>query len=633
MNKIALKEEQKNIKNLSISHNLEKGKEVINNYAKILTSSPGVYRMINIDNNILYIGKAKNLKKRVKSYTNINSQSNRIKRMISQTNKMEFIITKSETEALLLEANLIKKYKPPFNILMRDDKSFLKILINKEHKAPRLMKHRGKNIYKGDYYGPFTSASSVNKSINAFQKAFLLRTCTDNVFNNRSRPCLLYQIKRCSAPCTEEIKPTEYKKLVDGLNLFLNGKTEEITNTIYQEMQELSKSLDYEGAAILRDRLEAISQIQSKQIINSKFLVNADIFGIYGKDGVFCIQVFFFRAGQNWGNKEYFPRADNDISPDLILDAFLAQFYTTHPCPEVILLPNNIINQNILCDALSIKEKKKINISVPKKGEKYKIVKHASLNAKESLDRKLLESKTQKKLLAEMKDIFNLRKIPKRIEIYDNSHIQGQYAVGCMVVAGEDGFQKSNYRKFNIKSQDMKPGDDYAMMKEVLERRLGKISSNNGSEQYPDLIIIDGGLGQLNITYNVLDELGISDIDVIAIAKNFIRNTGPEHFYMKNKKAFRLKKNDPVLFFLQRLRDEAHRFAIGSNRIRRRIAISSSSLDSIQNIGPKRKKELLKYFGTIKSLEKASHEDLLQVTGISQRMAKEIYSYFHEDRL
>jgi len=633
MNKTELKDKLINLKNSSISNPLEKGKGIINNYAKNLTSAPGVYRMINSDNNILYIGKAKNLKKRVKSYTNLNSQSHRIKRMISETNQMEFIITRSETEALLLEANLIKKYKPPFNILMRDDKSFPKILINKEHPIPRLMKHRGKNIYKGDYYGPFTSASSVNKSINAFQKAFLLRTCTDNVFNNRSRPCLLYQIKRCSAPCTNEIKPTEYNKLVEGLNLFLKGKTEEVTDIIYQEMQGLSKSLDYEGAAVLRDRLEAISQIQSKQTINSRYVVNADIFGIFEKDGIVCIQVFFFRAGQNWGNKEYFPKADKDLSLDIILDSFLAQFYTTHPCPELILLPNNIINQNILSDALSIKEKKKINILIPKKGEKYKIVNHACLNAKESLDRKILESKTQKKLLAEMKDALNLRKIPKRIEIYDNSHIQGQLAVGCMVVAGEDGFQKNNYRKFNIKSQNITPGDDYAMMKEVLERRLGKILSNNELKEYPDLIIIDGGQGQLNIAHNVLNEFRINDIDVIAIAKNFIRNTGPEHFYMKNKKAFRLKKNDPVLFFLQRLRDEAHRFAIGSNRIRRKMTINSSALDSIQNIGPKRKKELLKYFGTIKSLERASEEDILQVTGISQQMAKEIYSYFHEERI
>ena len=608
--------------------NTETGIQTIKGYAKELTKKPGVYKMLDISNKILYIGKAKNLFNRVKSYTNLNNHTYRIKKMISETRSMEFTITNSEAEALLLEANLIKKNKPKYNIAMRDDKSFAKILVNKEHDFPRLMKYRGDNKLKGNYYGPFASAGAVNKTIDTLQKAFLIRTCSDHVFENRSRPCLLFQINRCSAPCTGEITRGNYDYLINDLNAFMNGQVHNIKDKIYNDMQKESNALNYENAAKLRDRLETINKIISQQSMNNSNIGDADIFGIKRMNDITCIQVFFIRAGQNWGNREYYPIANKIDTNPQILDSFLAQFYTTHPCPNNIIVSDKVPSEKLLTSALSEKNGRKIKISQPKKGEKYKLIEKVLMNAEQALNRKVNQMQDQKSLLEGLATKLHLSKIPKRIEVYDNSHTQGSFPVGAMIVVGQNGFDNKNYRKFNIKSKDISTSDDYAMMREVLTRRFAKLSEEDFQDRAPDLIVIDGGIGQLNIAIDIIMGNKIKDIEVISISKDKNRTYGNEKIHSKENGSFVLDKNDPVFFFLQRIRDEAHRFAIGSHRTRRVKQINYSKLDDIEGIGLRRKQQLMKYFGSIKSIREASFDDIIKVPGISEKLAKDIHSSF-----
>ena len=608
--------------------NTETGISTIRSYSKDLTKKPGVYKMLDASKEILYIGKAKNLFNRVKSYTNLNNHTYRIKKMISETRSMEFTITSTEAEALLLEANLIKKNKPKYNIAMRDDKSFAKILVNKEHDYPRLMKYRGDNKLNGDYYGPFASAGAVNKTIDTLQKAFLIRTCSNHVFENRSRPCLLYQINRCSAPCTGEISKQNYDHLINDLHDFMNGHASNIKDKIYTDMQNESANFNYENAAKLRDRLETINKIISQQSINNSNIGDADAFGISRLNNVVCIQVFFIRAGQNWGNREYYPIANKlDTNPE-ILDSFIAQFYTSHPCPNNIIVSEKLPSEKLLSSALSEKNKRKIKITQPKQGEKYKLVKKVLMNAEQALNRKVNQMQDQKSLLEGLATKLQLNKVPRRIEVYDNSHTQGSFPVGAMIVVGQNGFDNKNYRKFNIKSRDISTSDDYAMMREVLTRRFAKLSEKNFQDSSPDLVVIDGGKGQLNIAIDIMKENKIKDIEVISISKDKNRKYGNEKIHSKEKGVFILDKNDPIFFFLQRIRDEAHRFAIGSHRTRRVKQINYSRLDDIEGIGLRRKQHLMRYFGSIKSISEASFDDIIKVPGISEKLAKDIHSSF-----
>jgi len=608
--------------------NTETGILTIRSYSKDLTKKPGVYKMLDASKEILYIGKAKNLFNRVKSYTNLNNHTYRIKKMISETRSMEFTITSTEAEALLLEANLIKKNKPKYNIAMRDDKSFAKILVNKEHDYPRLMKYRGDNKLNGDYYGPFASAGAVNKTIDTLQKAFLIRTCSNHVFENRSRPCLLYQINRCSAPCTGEISKQNYDHLINDLHGFMNGRASNIKDKIYTDMQNESANFNYENAAKLRDRLETINKIISQQSINNSNIGDADAFGISRLNNVVCIQVFFIRAGQNWGNREYYPIANKlDTNPE-ILDSFIAQFYTSHPCPNNIIVSEKLPSEKLLSSALSEKNKRKIKINQPKQGEKYKLVKKVLMNAEQALNRKVNQMQDQKSLLEGLATKLQLNKVPRRIEVYDNSHTQGSFPVGAMIVVGQNGFDNKNYRKFNIKSRDISTSDDYAMMREVLTRRFAKLSEKNFQDSSPDLVVIDGGKGQLNIAIDIMKENKIKDIEVISISKDKNRKYGNEKIHSKEKGVFILDKNDPIFFFLQRIRDEAHRFAIGSHRTRRVKQINYSRLDDIEGIGLRRKQHLMRYFGSIKSISEASFDDIIKVPGISEKLAKDIHSSF-----
>ena len=608
--------------------NTETGISTIRSYSKDLTKKPGVYKMLDASKEILYIGKAKNLFNRVKSYTNLNNHTYRIKKMISETRSMEFTITSTEAEALLLEANLIKKNKPKYNIAMRDDKSFAKILVNKEHDYPRLMKYRGDNKLNGDYYGPFASAGAVNKTIDTLQKAFLIRTCSNHVFENRSRPCLLYQINRCSAPCTGEISKQNYDHLINDLHDFMNGRASNIKDKIYTDMQNESANFNYENAAKLRDRLETINKIISQQSINNSNIGDADAFGISRLNNVVCIQVFFIRAGQNWGNREYYPIANKlDTNPE-ILDSFIAQFYTSHPCPNNIIVSEKLPSEKLLSSALSEKNKRKIKITQPKQGEKYKLVKKVLMNAEQALNRKVNQMQDQKSLLEGLATKLQLNKVPRRIEVYDNSHTQGSFPVGAMIVVGQNGFDNKNYRKFNIKSRDISTSDDYAMMREVLTRRFAKLSEKNFQDSSPDLVVIDGGKGQLNIAIDIMKENKIKDIEVISISKDKNRKYGNEKIHSKEKGVFILDKNDPIFFFLQRIRDEAHRFAIGSHRTRRVKQINYSRLDDIEGIGLRRKQHLMRYFGSLKSISEASFDDIIKVPGISEKLAKDIHSSF-----
>ncbi|MBB4076110.1 excinuclease ABC subunit C [Bartonella fuyuanensis] len=600
--------------------------------------------MIGENGNILYVGKARNLKKRVSNYTREQGHNNRITRMIRATYHMEFIVTHTETEALLLEANLIKKLHPQFNILLRDDKSFPYIMVTDDHRAPALYKHRGARTRKAQYFGPFASAGAIAQTIHVLQRAFLLRTCTDAVFENRTRPCLLYQIKRCSAPCTHEISDSDYKKLVKGAKAFLSGKDQSVKNDMVQAMYKAAENLDFEQAASYRDRLSALSHIQSHQGINPQTIKEADVFAIAQKEGITCIQVFFFRMGQNWGNRAYFPKADPSFSRPEILASFLAQFYDDKLLPKSILLSEEIEEKTLLTEAFSLKANHKVSLSFPQKGERKTLVNHAYLNAHEALEHKLSETATQRKLLQILAETFHLPFPPRRIEVYDNSHIMGTNAVGAMIVAGQMGFIKNQYRKFNIRSTNITPGDDFSMMKEVIKRRFTRlikehdlpnkrndIKDNDFFPNWPDLILIDGGEGQINSVHATLAELQLKDLfTVVGIAKGTDRNAGRERFFIKGFAPFTLPPRDPILYFLQRLRDEAHRFAIGTHRIKRKKATFKNLLDEIENIGPTRKRALLHHFGSTKAVADASLEDLKKVTGISMSIAQKIHNHFHE---
>lgn len=611
-----------------------RGADLIAEKVKLLPDSPGVYRMYGADGEVLYVGKARSLKKRVASYAKFGGHSNRIARMIASTAQMEFISTATETDALLLEANLIKRLKPRYNVLLRDDKSFPYILLTGDHDFPQALKHRGARSRKGDYYGPFASAGAVTATLNALQKAFLLRSCSDSVFESRTRPCLLFQIKRCSAPCTGVIDKERYAELVSEARDFLRGRSRKTQQQLVELMDKASASLDFEGAAIYRDRIRALTQIQQHQGINPQTVTEADLFAAWAEGGQTCVQVFFFRAGQNWGNRAYFPRHDKELSTEEVLDAFLAQFYDDRPPPRMVLLSHDVPGKALLAEALSIRAGRKVAVGVPRRGEKRELVDHALLNAREALGRRLAESSTQRTLLEGVAEIFDLEQPPRRIEVYDNSHISGTKAVGGMIVAGPEGFMKNQYRKFNIKDETTEPGDDYAMMREVLTRRFTRLLKESedgptGETTWPDLILIDGGAGQLKVALDVLSELGIDNVTAVGVAKGPERDAGRERFFMAGKPDFMMEPRNPVLYYLQRLRDEAHRYAIGSHRARRSKAIGVNPLDDVPGIGPGRKRALLQHFGSARAVARAGLTDLESVEGISAKVARAVYDHFH----
>jgi excinuclease ABC subunit C len=633
---------------------LAAGRDAIVHAIKEAPPRPGVYRMIDGRGDVLYVGKAKNIKKRIGAYARPTGLDTRIERMIAQTRTLEFVVTRTETEALLLEANLIKRLRPRFNVTLRDDKSFPYILITSDHWAPQILKHRGARSRPGQYYGPFASVWAVNRTVNALQRAFLLRSCSDPFFESRTRPCLLYQIKRCSAPCTKEIEFRDYAALVREANAFLSGRSKLVKDQLAAAMDEASTALDFEHAAIYRDRLAALSAIQSQQGINPRTVEEADVFAVHQQGGFTCVEVFFFRTGQNWGNRAYFPKADKSLGPGEVLSAFLAQFYDDKPPPRLILISHAIEDQALLAEALATKSGHKVEISLPQRGEKTDLIAHALANAREALGRKLAETSSQQKLLNQLAETFGLPRPPRRIEVYDNSHIQGTNAVGAMIVAGPEGFRKKDYRKFNIRSTELTPGDDFGMMREVLERRFKRLMAEappqpippvdpamaltlpialpveEGDESpWPDLVVIDGGLGQLNAAREVLAGVG-AEVPLVAIAKGPDRDAGRETFFLPGRDSFKLPPRDPVLYFVERLRDEAHRFAVGSHRTRRARDMREAGLQEIAGIGPTRKRALLHHFGTLKAIERASVTDLMQVEGISAETARRIYEFFHE---
>jgi excinuclease ABC subunit C len=666
---------------------LAAGRAAILRDARHAPSSPGVYRMIDAAGEVLYVGKAKSIKKRILAYARPTGHDTRIERMIAATSALEFVTTRSEMEALLLEANFIKRLRPRFNVLLRDDKSFPYILITSDHWAPQILKHRGARNRAGKYYGPFASVWAVNRTITALQRAFLLRSCSDPFFESRTRPCLLHQIKRCSGPCTGEIAFQEYAELVREAHSFLSGKSQAVKQELAAEMEQASVALDYERAAVYRDRLAALSAIQSQQGINPKTIEEADVFAIHQAGGFSCVQVFFFRTGQNWGNRAYFPRADRSLSASEVLQAFLAQFYDDKPCPRLVLISHEIEDRELLAQALSTKSGHKVEVTLPRRGEKKELVEHALTNAREALSRKLADTSAQGKLLTALAETFGLPRVPSRIEVYDNSHIQGSNAVGAMIVAGPEGFTKGQYRKFNIRSTDLNPGDDYGMMREVLRRRFKRLltesprelgdatvhafpaplAGDGGGERsqppgegalitispspgprpldavperplpqgereespWPDLVLIDGGLGQLNAARETLAELGVAGVPLLGIAKGIDRDAGEETFFLPERPPIKLRPRDPLLYFVQRLRDEAHRFAVGSHRQRRKRDIREAGLQEIAGIGPTRKRALLRHFGTLKAIERATPADLAQVPGINAETARKIYDFFH----
>jgi len=614
------------------------GPELIRDVVSRLPGKPGVYRMYDAKGDVIYVGKARNLRNRVSNYTRIGGHTNRIAAMIALTCNMEFVTTATEAEALLLEANLIKKLKPRYNVVLRDDKSFPYILIAKDHAVAQLVKHRGGRSRKGSYYGPFASAGAVNRAINTLQKAFLLRSCTNSVFENRTRPCLLHQIKRCSAPCVNYIEPAAYDELVSEAEKFLSGKSQAVKAELAKQMEEAAERLDFEQAARIRDRIQAMSFVTAEQGINPQTLDEADVFGLAEQGGQTSIQVFFFRSGQNWGNRAYFPRADKSAAAAEVLGAFLAQFYDDKPIPSLILLPFDIEERALLEEALATHAGRRVEVAVPQRGEKRMLVEHAVTNAREALGRKMAESASQAKLLEGVARVFQLAEPPQRIEVFDNSHIQGSNPVGAMIVAGPAGFIKSQYRKFNIRAEDI-TSDDFAMMREVLTRRFTRLVKEQGERgeadsgeaaAWPDLVLIDGGQGQLSAAKAVLADLGLSDLPVAGVAKGPDRDAGREHFYVNGRPSFMLEARDPVLYYIQRLRDEAHRFAIGSHRARRSRAIGINPLDEIPGIGPQRKKALLRAYGSAKAVARASVNDLAGVEGVSTALAQAIYDHFHE---
>jgi excinuclease ABC subunit C len=617
------------------------GHAAIENAVRLAPTSPGVYRMLNAANDVLYVGKAKNVRKRLSSYARINAPlPARILRMIAATVTVEIVSTSTETEALLLEANLIKQLRPRFNVQLRDDKSFPYILITGDHWAPQILKHRGAQSRPGRYFGPFANAGAVNRTITALQRAFLIRSCTDGFFESRTRPCLLYQIRRCSGPCTGEIDFPGYTELVREAGDFLSGRSHDVKKQLAGEMEKASTELEFETAALYRDRLAALSAIQSQQGINPRTVEEADVFAIHQEGGYSCVEVFFFRTGQNWGNRAYFPRAEKSFTPEEVLASFLAQFYDDKPPPKLILLSHEIEESELLADALAVKAGNKVEVSTPRRGEKKELIAHALTNAKEALGRKLSDTATQSRLLQGMATTLQLPQPPKRIEVYDNSHIQGTNAVGAMIVAGPDGFIKNQYRKFNIKSEGLTPGDDYAMMREVLERRFKRLlkppeddtkprADDDSFPQWPDLVIIDGGRGQLNAVREIFEGLGLTQVSLMAVAKGPDRDAGRETLFMPGREAIKLEPRDPVLYFIQRLRDEAHRFVIGSHRKLRKKDIREAGLQEIPGIGPSRKRALLHHFGTLKEIERASIADLGKVPGVSAESARKIFEFFH----
>jgi excinuclease ABC subunit C len=630
---------------------VKRGTEVIRRFWTTLPNSPGVYRMLDAKGDVLYVGKAKSLKNRVGSYARGQAHSNRIARMIGETASMEFVTTATETEALLLEANLIKQLKPRYNVLMRDDKSLPYILLTADHEAPQLVKHRGARKRKGDYYGPFASVWAVNRTINALQRAFLLRSCNDSYYENRTRPCLLFQIKRCSGPCTGEISREDYAELVSEARAFLSGKSNAVKARITEEMQQAAEELEFERAARCRDRLAALSAIQGVQGVNTQSVEEADVFALDEQAGQFCVEVFFFRNWQNWGNRAYFPKADKSMSPEEVLTSFLAQFYDDKPAPRLILLSHEIEDAELMAAALSTRAEARVEIHTPRRGERRQLIDYVLRNAKEALGRRLADTASQQKLLVSLGQALGLKRTPRRVEIYDNSHIMGTNAVGAMVVAGPGGFMKQHYRTFNMKSEDLKPGDDYGMMREMLQRRFARLvkeeprsspslqggggqhdANDEGFPAWPDLVLIDGGKGQLEAARQALSEVGVGeeDVDLVGIAKGRDRDAGRETFFKPGEPPFKLPPRDPALYFVQRLRDEAHRFAIGAHRAKRKRELVKNPLDEIPGIGPTRKRALLHHFGTVKAIQRAALEDLMKAPGVNAATARAVYDFFHE---
>jgi excinuclease ABC subunit C len=607
------------------------GPDIIASYVKTLPLKPGVYRMYDETGEVLYVGKAKKLKNRVSSYAKSGGHTNRIALMISLTRKMEFVVTDTETEALLLEANLIKRLKPRFNIILRDDKSFPYILIRSDHDAPQLMKHRGARKMKGAYFGPFASAGAVNHTLNTLQKAFLLRTCTDSVYEGRTRPCMLYQIKRCAGPCVDLIEPERYGELVDEARQFLRGKSNALREQLQTDMGEASEALDFEKAARLRDRIRAISAVTTQQGINPEGLEEADIVAAHQEGGKTCVQIFFFRAGQNWGNRAFYPKHEADASPEDVLTAFIAQFYDDKPAPSLILASHAPGQGDLLAQALSLRAGHAVEIRQPQRGSKKALVEAAIRNAREALGRQLAETKSQAQLLEGVAKVFGLETRPERIEVYDNSHIQGTNALGAMIVAGPEGFEKTSYRKFNMKGDDAATNDDFAMMKAMLRRRFKRLQAERDQgAPVPGLVLIDGGKGQLSSVMEVMAELGVDDVPVASVAKGPDRDAGREVFYMTGKAPIKLPMNDPVLYYLQRIRDEAHRFAISGHRAKRSRQIRENPLDSIPGVGASRKSALLKHFGSSRAISRAALADLEAVDGVSKALARKVFDHFNE---
>ncbi len=608
------------------------GYKCIQRYVKTLGSSPGVYRMLDADSRVLYVGKARNLKARVSNYTRP-GHSGRIEKMIAATASMMFLTTRTETEALLLEQNLIKQLKPKYNVLLRDDKSFPNILVAKNHGFPQIKKHRGAKKEKGAYFGPFASAGAVNRTLNQLQKAFLLRNCSDSMFDSRTRPCLLYQIKRCSGPCVGLISESDYRESVKDAERFLSGRSTKVQEDLAQQMMAASEAMEFERAAGLRDRIRALTQVQTSQGINPRGVAEADVIGLYMDSGQACVQVFFIRANQNWGNKDFYPRVGADVSAAEVMEAFLGQFYDNKEPPRQLILSDAIENADLMQEALSEKAGRKVDILVPQRGEKQELVAGALRNARESLARRMSESATQAKLLRGVAEAFDLDGPPGRIEVYDNSHIQGTNAVGGMIVAGPEGFIKNAYRKFNIRGDDLTPGDDFGMMKEVLTRRFTRLQKEDPDRDkgmWPDLLLIDGGAGQVSAVHEIMVEHGVEDIPMVGVAKGVDRDHGKEEFHRIGQRAFALKRNDPVLYFIQRLRDEAHRFAIGTHRAKRAKAVGATPLDEIPGVGAARKRALLTHFGSAKAVSRANLADLKAVEGISAGLAQKVYDFFHD---
>jgi excinuclease ABC subunit C len=611
---------------------IDVGVTAIRDVVRTLPVRPGVYRMLDTKGDVLYVGKARSLKSRVTNYTQVARLSKRLQRMVSQTRGLQIVTTNNEAEALLLEAQLIKRYRPPYNVLLRDDKSFPFILLREDHAFPRVQLHRGARRHKGQYYGPFASAGSVRTTLTALQKLFLIRSCTDSFFANRSRPCLLHQIRRCSAPCVGRIDEAGYKELIGDAKDFLGGKSTKVQQKLGRQMQDASDAMDFEMAAIYRDRLRALTFIQGSQAIHAERVGDADIFALACKGGTMCIQAFFIRGGQNWGARSFFPAHTQDVPEEEVLASFLVQFYEEVPPPRLILLDRDMAEKALLEEAFAARAEHRVELKVPQRGEQRRLIATAQRNAGEALDRRLAETSTQSRNLRALAELFELPETPGRIEVYDNSHVQGTSAVGAMIVAGPEGFRKNSYRKFNIKNPETAPGDDFAMMREVLGRRFARLEKEDPDRSkgdWPDLILIDGGKGQLSAVLEVVECAGIHDIPIVGVSKGPDRNAGRETFHLANGRDFQLPPNDPTLFYLQRLRDEAHRFAIGAHRTKRAKTMGASPLDDVPGIGPNRKRALLMHFGTSRAIRNAALDDIAKVPGISRATAQGIYDHFH----